>query len=426
MSRAAAIFSLGNTHQGCRFALDWILQREEPPLDVYVLYGEPAPGQPPPTPVDALHLLTADSTLGPGKVHWAEQWATHAFSIDRAHARAVDLMRKVASVGYARVYVGITGGSNTMVAAVFHAAMNELSGEVIPIYVQGKGHTSIEISEGTRTRESVVMDRVLRHLRESRVAAATAVAAGLPESGHGGFVARALRALAAWDRFDYRSAVDFNELLPQAGLLAADRTLKPLARLVVSFARNGPRVAALEDVYRDPKAFYTRRLGNPKALESQVSASGWMLPADALANARRRNAEGLHADSVMRSYRAAEIAIQSRLFVAGVHPSALDWSQPPLSGHAQEWQSTFHGLPSSVSFEHALQLADRLGQTSFATSTPDRKQLQLMRNFCHLEHGYDKSSQASADRALDYSRAFCSTVLSQPMDGQEFEMLLVG
>ena len=423
LTRTAAIFSLGNTHEGCRFALDWILQREQSPLDVYVLYGEAASGQTGKTPSDALGALTGDPTLA-SKVNWVERWATHAFSIDRAYSRAVELMRGVASAGYPRVYVGITGGSNTMVAAVFHAAMMELSGEVIPIYVQGKGDISIEISEGARTRESVVIGRVLRHLHESRVAAAAVVAADLPASGQAGFVGRTLRALAAWDRFDYRSASEFKDLLPHAGFLEGDRLLKHLARVVTAFARHGPRIAALEDIYRDPKVFYERRQTGQKGLENQIAASGWMLPADALANARRRIAEGLYADAVMRAYRAAEIAIQCRLFLAGVHPSALDWSLPPLLLHAEAWRSRLGLLPASVSFEHALQLLDGLLQTSFAASTPERKSLQLMRNLCYLEHGYDKSTRASAEKAVDQARSFCSAVLGQPLNDHEFDMSL--
>ena len=427
LNKTAAIFSLGNTHGACRFAIDWILARELAPLDVYVLFGEPASGQSGATPIDALHLLTADPELA-ARVHWAEQWATQAFSIDRVYSRAVEMMRKIASVGYPRVYVGITGGSNTMVAAVFHAAMNELSGEVIPIYVQGKpgenSQTSIEVSEGTRTRESVAIRQVLRHLAESRVSVAGAIAGELPESGKAGFVRRALRALTAWDRFEYGSAEEFVALLPQAEVLVHDRSLRALAGIVVAFARNGPRVARLEEMYRDPKVFYECRRANPKAVENQVAASGWMLPADALANARRRIAEGLFADSVMRSYRAAEIAIQSRLFLAGVHPSALDWTQPPLTLHADAWTGQFGSLPKSVSFEQALHLVDSVCQTSLAESTPERKTLQLARNHCCLEHGYNRSTLASAERALEQSKTLCASALGRTASGLEFEMLL--
>jgi hypothetical protein len=99
-----------------------------------------------------------------------------SFSIDQAYAEALELMQEINSRGFKRVYVGPTGGSNLMAAALFHAAMTELTGEVIPVYTQGKpteaGQQSIAFVTGVQTQESQRLRHVLRLCREGQLTAA--------------------------------------------------------------------------------------------------------------------------------------------------------------------------------------------------------------------------------------------------------------
>jgi hypothetical protein len=412
-SRVAAVFTLGNTHGGCEYALRWIAKECGDSFDVYFLYGKPFPGQPPPTPLDAWSTMRGMPEFA--RLGWEEAESTAAASIDASYHDAMKLIRRVNERGYARVYIGITGGTNAMVATLFHAAMTELQGEVVPLYVQGKQDVSIELFEAARTRERIVVDRVLDLFRSRRVQAAKQAAAELSGCGRSGFVKDAVTAFAAWDGFDYQTAATlFERLKDKAEGFEETAFLSPVARAVRTYGKFARKTADLEACYRDPDVYY-QQCGTPGFLQ-KITAYGYLLPTDALANAYRRLEEGLETDAVLRAYRAVEIAVQSRLFARGVHPARVRWDLPPVSGVVPQWRDKHGEPPKEVSFERALQLLELLSGVPFQASAGDRLYIQNLRNHSYLEHGYVRVKAEAARSCAKKAEALCGEILGRRIE----------
>lgn len=396
----AAVFSVGTTAGGCEFALRWILNERQDHPEIYFFYGEAERGQNS-APLSAVHSLLSNSEFA--NLPRGEQQATHAFSLDRAYADAVELVRKIESRGYRRVYLGITGGTNPMVAAVFHAALAELTGEVIPVYVQGSQGPggqpqSIEVVTGARSREAIHVERALALCRRGQLVAAKGSVESLAEQGRSGFLRRAVVALTRWDNFEYAAVEDIRRLAERAGDFADDPVLDKLAGTVQRYAKLGRHLADMEAIFSRPEEFHKAR--TRRSWPDEVRNRAVWLPIDALANSWRRLQEGRATDAVMRAYRAGEIAVHCRLFAVGVHPSALAWAELPLASVAEAWRRERGALPDVVAFEEALELLSHLSGEDFSDIEEERRHLQSCRNSSYLEHGYQRVTEAAGEHVL--------------------------
>jgi hypothetical protein len=131
----AAIFTLGNTEEQCLFALRRILEAEGRMPDLYILHGETKVDGSPAPAESVGRLKTSLDALGVLRSEWKP---TDAFSLDACMRDASELTALAAARPYIKVYLGITGGTNPMVAALFHAGMTALGDRAIPIYVRGQ------------------------------------------------------------------------------------------------------------------------------------------------------------------------------------------------------------------------------------------------------------------------------------------------
>ena len=392
MTRVAAVFCVGRTTGACEFALDEILAREAGSVHVYLFYGEPAEGQVD-SPVAAVARLHA-RPLG-ARVVFEVSRSTQAYSLDRAYSTALDFVREIQGRSYDRVYLGITGGTNPMIAALFHAGMIELHGDVIPIYVQSKPLTqsggeqqSIEFISSPRTRDTLLLERALGLARDSRLPLAAA--------------------LAAWDDFRYTAADDLKSLSERVQDFADDPHLMRLNGTIHRYASFARHCLEMESCFSDPDRFDadSRKAG----WKARVENCAVWLPVDALANAGRRLSEGRYADALVRAYRAVEISIQNRLFALGVHPSHLNWEKVPLSSVREKFVGP-GDPPREVAFERGLELLGVLTGEEFAKTKTDRVKLQSARNLCYLEHGYSRIDRRSCDASLARARILCEEIL---------------
>lgn len=415
--RVAAIFTLGSTVGGCEFALRSIRREFGDACDLYFLYGKPFEGQREPTPVTALAELRRMAEFE--GMRWMETVNTDGASIDHSYKDAVKLIRKVNEGGYSRVYVGVTGGTNAMVAALFHAAMSELRGDVVPLYVQGRENVSIGIFHAAGTRERIVVDRALELFATGQIGAAVVVARQLGSGGVAGFVRESLEALAKWDGFDYQQAAPLLQgLSARAEGFGVLPHLSGLAEVVRRLGERAGKVADLEAAYLRVEKFaeeYTRR-----GLGQRVREYGHYLPADALANARRRLVEASGAEAVLRSYRAVEIAVQARLFALGVHPSRLDWEAEPLMKHRENWEKKHGPPPAEVSFERGVRLLEMMSGEDFDDGVKDRRYLQNIRNHSYLEHGYVRVKVETGQECLARAERLCESILGRKLEVEHF------
>src|SRR5258708_7452285 len=255
--RVAAVFSFGNTEGGCEFALRWILSEAKQLPHLFFFYGNAAAGQTQ-SPLSAVHKILTNPEFA--HLPRGGERSTNAYSLDRSYVDALDLVRIIQADGFDRVYVGITGGTNPLVAALFHAAMSELTCEVIPVYVQAKPspegpQTSIELIPGLRTSDSILIERVLSRARQGQLAAARALAESLPERGRPGFVRKAILAFARWDNFEYDSATEIRELAARCEDFAEAPLLQPMLRTLERYGSIVHHAAEMESIFKSPQEF---------------------------------------------------------------------------------------------------------------------------------------------------------------------------
>jgi len=402
--KVAALFPVGQTDGGCLAAIREILAREES-LDIYLLHGVLAPGQGPPDPAGVAKQIAASDF--DRRVSCRLLAPINTFDLSSAYPTARATVRAIASEHYDRVYVGITGGANPLVASVFHTVMTYLSTEVVPIYAQGKGLETERIFIAPDIRLDVLTEEALGTARSGQLRVAGQLASRLPDTGDWSFVRVCLGALAAWDDFDYVKARDvLRRQLRYCAGYQSHPLLSGLADTVARLAVVADRVVNITIAFRSVQGFEQR--ASAPEWPSKVRECGSLLVADVVANARRRLQEGRYTDSALRSYRAAECATQVRLYEIGIHPS-----KPAAFGEAFARAGGYVDGDKSLAFRAGLDFLRGIGAITYESIAKNVQDLGQMRNNTYLEHGYVRIEQDQAERCLNHALAICQHLLGK-------------
>ncbi len=400
----AALFPVGTTDGGCIAAIREILTREES-VNVYLLHGVLAPGQAARDPADVAKQVTS-AHFG-DRVSFRLVDPIDTFDLSSAYRTARATVHRIASEHYDRVYVGITGGANPLVASVFHSAMTYLGTEVVPVYAQAKGLETEKVFVAQDIRLAVLAEQAIATARSGQVRVAAKLAERLPETGEWSFERACLNGLASWDDFDYGKARD--TLRRQSRHCAAYRghtLLSGLADTVSRLAAVADPMVNITADFRKIQSF--ERLASTPDWPSRVRECGSLLVADAVSNAKRRLYEGRYADSVLRSYRAAECATQVRLYEIGIHPA-----KPAAFGTAFARISGSVDGAQPIAFRIGLDLLKTVGVITCQPIAKAVQDLGQTRNSTYLEHGYVRIEQHQAERCLQHAMAICSHLLGE-------------
>jgi CRISPR-associated protein (TIGR02710 family) len=405
---------------------------QDPDLRVFLLYGRPFPGQAP-SPFDvAVQVKDAAGKLG---VAVETREVPDPENLDACLEASRGVLREAAQAD--RVVVDFTGGTKVMSAAVVHAALTEsLAGPLVFEYTGGQvrdpaGRVLREamrrrVSERTATDETV--RQTLGLLRRFAYREARLLASRLPEAGRAGFLWRAVQVLNDWDEFHYEACLDpLNRLTEGARALQDAPELAPLASLCLRL--------------REPAAALRTTVQRLRTLEAGDQGCPWptsqemaLLVADALENACRRLAEDRPTDSVLRAYRAVEVAVQARLLSCGINPwrpgwdrldrlvldryaalLALSWdegsaagSEPGTPGARDRagWRP-----PRELALTAGLKLVEALEGELPEDLTQRLRDLQLNRNRSYLEHGYRRLARHDAQRLLGCAEELCGRLV---------------
>ncbi|HXM45359.1 MAG TPA: hypothetical protein VN924_29250 [Bryobacteraceae bacterium] len=412
--RTAAIFPIGTSVGGCPDAIAEIL-KEEPALEVYLLCGNRgAPDAPDP------HDFAAQIMEGirDGRVTWAQFQAVEPFDMSVTYAQVRAFVAGISERNYDRVYVGITGAANPVVASLFQTAMAYLSCQVIPIYVQARGAVRVRHFLASDVRDRVNAEEALATARSGQIRVAARLAERLPPEGWK-FLRCSLTALSFWDDFDYSQAKQTLEHQARRSAEHAQQPmLAPLADTVTRIARVAGQMSSFANEICDVQNFCARVTSEGWA--ERALQGGSLLIADALANAQRRILEGRFTDSVLRSYRAAECATQTRLLAIGIHPAKVDACQGAYQRHRAA------GAPEAeeLAFIAGLHFLASAGQLDFAPIEKRATNLSSARNHTYLEHGYQRVQSGQAQRCFELSLEICQHLAGPGIDKrwQGFEM----
>lgn len=413
--KTAAIFPIGTSIGGCPDAIAEIL-KEESALEVHVLYGNPsAPDAPDPRDFAA----QIRESIHDERVTWAQFQAVEPFDMSVTYAQVRAFVAGISEQNYGRVYVGVTGGTNPMVASLFQTAMAYLSCQVIPVYLQARGTARVQHFSASDVRDRVTAEEALSAARSGQIRVAARLADRLPPEGAWKFLRKSLTALSYWDDFDYDQAkCELEHQARGAAEYAQQALLGPVAETVSRLAAFGGRMSTFAKCIRDHQNF--KKAATDDGWAESVHKSGILLVADVLANADRRIVEGRFTDSVLRSYRAAECATQMRLLAIGIHPS-----QPDAYPAAYE-RCRAAGAPEAkeLAFVRGLEYLAAAGDLDLAPIDRSRASLSSFRNSTYLEHGYVRVQPDQAGRCFDASLAICRHLLGPDIDQawREFQM----
>lgn len=400
-STVAAVFPIGQTAGGCIAAINDILARESS-LEVYLVHGILEPDQNPPNPADvALEI----SQSFDARVRFASLRPMPTFEISASYPVAREVLRGINEQRYVRVYIGITGGANPLVASLFHAALAYLDTEVIPVYAQGKGPETQRVFFADDLRLEVLEEKAFSYARSGQTRVAAALTASFPDRLPWKFVREALRAIACWDDFDYKTAQGILRGSQRHVHAVENAPVRaPLAETVSRLAQVAPRLTEFVRVAANPGDFARSALPRDWMREA-----GILLVADTLHNAERRLHEGRFTDCVLRSYRSAECATQVRLMLLGVHPSKPA-AAPEVLSCLRLPEKFDRGIP--LGFWTGLNLL--YCNDASVTDPADRnlKHLQDIRNRTFLEHGYQRVTREQAQQCLNYARTICRSLLT--------------
>jgi CRISPR-associated protein (TIGR02710 family) len=413
VAKVALVITVGNTAEPILKAIEET-QGSTDEVTVFLLYGRPFPNQNP-SPFDiAKEAKLRAEKIGLPSLRLFE--APDPEDIDTTLAVARDILREV--VEFEQVIVNFTGGTKVLSAAIVHAALTEpIVGELTLDYTGGivrdaaagrviRGSMRVKRSERTATDE--VLQQVMNHLKQANYRDARLLVEHLPERGKGGFVKQAALALYRWDEFDYESSVQIlRRLNSSAKTLLDDDRLSLLAALVARLLEPGNCLFALLPLLR--------RLENNSNVSIEVGGAT-LLIADAIESAVRRLTEERPTDSVLRSYRAVEIAVQMQLIKRGINPWHPDWEALDNSVR-REFRELLGAsqFPSNLALSTGLTLLAASGKTISQESHKRLADLQQLRNLSYLEHGYHRLDTGAAQRLNGYAVLVCEELIDESL-----------
>ncbi len=270
---------------------------------------------------------------------------------------------------------------------------------------------AMRVKRSERTATDELLNEVLALLHQARYREARLPAKRLPELGRGGFVKKAAEALYLWDEFDYEAAFQVLARLNEpAKTLRDDERVSALAALIGRLVEPGKQIGELVRPLRQLQQ-------NSAKLKETEQRHFPLLVADALENAHRRFFEERYTDSVLRSYRAVEVAIQSQLLGYGVNPWHPDWQTVPEETKTRVLELlAAAALPRDLALFTGSVVLQALGRSFLEEWGKRQKDLQVTRNSCYLEHGYHRLGRDDAQRLLGYAEVMCTELLAAPLD----------
>lgn len=415
--KTALIITVGGTPDPILKAIDEEHKAGEG-LVVFLLYGRPFAGQKAPTPFDVASLAKQRCEEKGISIRLME--VADPEDIDGSLDVVRKTFREVEETNAERVVVNFTGGTKVLSAAVVHAALTEpLSGTLILDYTGGQVRDeqgrvlreAMQVKRSERTATDEILQQVLERLRRASYREAKLLAERLPDRGKAGFVKKAAEALYLWDEFDYEGSVTIMRRLYEAAqALSDDERLSELAKAVERLLEPGNRLSSLVPLLR--------RAQNEEVNFGERATHLPLLAADALENSGRRLQEGRPTDSVLRSYRAVEVAVQIRLLQKGISPWRPQWQDMDAEtvNPFLKLQKT-NQPPPALALTAGLDLLEAMGHS---LSEEGRKRLldvQQSRNYSYLEHGYQRLDMKDAQRLHEYACALCSELLGASLEG---------
>jgi len=372
--------------------------REHGALTLFLVYGR-AIGEQEPTPFSVTNTISQEAKKLGVVVKTFEMGEPE--SLDYAVRVYREVLAEAVALHPDKIVLDITGGTKVMAGALTYVALSQPWDAALSFRYTGGTRNEygrvkdmvVRIDELTAVRELAA--KVLGHAREHDYARALYLTENLPKRAKFDFIRKTMLALWYWDTFHYKESTSLlTECAQQARVLVDDTLCSRLADTVVRLKEvAGITELALEKLDKLQKG------GQP--LLTKEADNGWLyLLGDSIANARRR-VKSNPTDSVLRCYRALEIATQIAVVRLGINPWHPDWAR--LSEDQQCIYLEVLGaprLPSQISLHNGLKLLEALISPLTPETNQDIGDIMTARNYSYLEHGYQRVSRETAEKLL--------------------------
>ena len=405
LQKVALVISAGTTPDPLIKAVEEATR--EGTVSAFLIYGRPFPGQEPnPFKVVAQVAKRAEE-LG---IKFQTLEIGNPEDLDDCLKVSSDALRMAEEISPDKTIVDFTGGTKAMSAALVHAALTKLQGNLTFEYIGGRvrdeyGRVKEEMEKRAfKTAVEAISRRAIELARGFNYSQALAISEELPQIGKANFLKRAIKGLWLWDNFCYEEALNEIRGLGEAKVLVEDELLGGLADTILRLREYGNRLI---------KALGMLRGLEEKALQCQKVEEDILYPlCDFLENAERRFLEDRFADAVLRSYRAVESAVQISLIALGINPWQPGWET--LDQEVKERYLQMVGrLPEQLSLFNGFALLESLKNSFDKGAKEDLKSLANLRNHCHLEHGYVKIPKEAAQGSLYKANRLCEKILAK-------------
>lgn len=421
MREKTFVITVGNTLEPIRKSIEDIDPVNG--INVVLVYGRPFPGQHP-SPLEvanSIRQFAASKGLAvdtkeledPEDIDLCFEVLRQVF---KAHSDADEMV------------VNFTAGTKVMAAAAVHAALTApFIGNLTFDYVGGRSRDQYGrvLDQAMSTRRSVctvareLMGQTLNRLSQGYYEEARVLAERLPNEGKARFVRQAVEAFYLWDEFDYKGATRLLRSLYEASqVLLDDKEIGSLARTVSRFVPPGNRIEALVDFLRRIQETKQQPDLDKSCRERQFGKDMPLLVADILENSKRRYREGRPTESVLRSYRAIEVAVQGCLLLKHqINPWNPAWDK--IEAETIENYRRLSGsdyLPGELALYNGFCLLRSLGLVLGEYSQRVLMDILRTRNHSYLEHGYSRVEQNAAERLNHAAMRICEEILACPLD----------
>lgn len=383
--------------------------REQGALTLFLVYGR-AIGEQEPTPFSVTNTISQEAKKLGVVVKTFEMGEPE--SLDHALRVYREVLAEAVALHPDKIVLDITGGTKVMAGALTYVALSAPWDAALSFRYTGGTRNEygrvkdmvVRIDELTAVRELAV--KVLERAREHDYARALYLAENLPKRAKFDFIRKAMLALWYWDTFHYKESTSLlTECAQQARVLVDDALCSRLADTVVRLKGvTGITELALEKLDKLQK-------GEQPPLTKEAG-NGWLyLLGDTIANARRR-VKSNPTDSVLRCYRALEIATQIALVRLGINPWQPDWAR--LSEGQQSTYLAVLGvpeLPSQLSLHNGLKLLEALSSPLTPQTNQDIGDITTTRNYSYLEHGYQRVLLGTAEKLLSKAERIVAEII---------------
>jgi len=368
---------------------------EEGSLKLFLVYGRAFPGQEP-TPFSISNTISKKAKeLGvPVRVFELDD----PENLSHASQLFQQVIAEASEISPDRILLDFTGGTKVMAASMVHVALSQQWGtDIVFQYVGGPRDqngkvTDMSIQRSPETALQELVSNIMGCLRDREYTRAMYSSAWLPKRDKFGFLKKAAHIMWHWDNFHYNEAISLiQECRGQANVLTGDAQYSLLADTIVRLNRVTERVhlaiVALEELQQGSGVEIKRG-----------AAEGWVyILGDTIANARRKVISS-PIDSVLRSYRAIEVATQLTLTRLKVNPWKPDWEHLP----EEQFLATAEDKnpPRQLSLWNGVKLLEVISSPLLPKQIDDLRDIMTARNFSYLEHGYSTVSKETAQKIL--------------------------